>query len=150
MRQDLTGVAYLCSLMSGVLPGKTQRLWMSQWLGAGVIWRHLYPRLIVWCWLLSGTSAGLSAQTPTYGLSTWTSVGFLKLACSWDARESVQEGKAQGMLFLQSSLRSYTASGLPWVVQWLGLHASTAWGIGLVTGWGTKIPHAPQGMAINK
>ena len=28
------------------------------------------------------------------------------------------------------------------VVQWLGLHASTAGGPGLIPGWGTKIPRA--------
>ena len=26
------------------------------------------------------------------------------------------------------------------VVQWLGLHASTAEGLGVIPGWGTKIP----------
>ena len=84
-------------------------------VGGWVIWRDLYSHLVVRCWLLSGTSAGLSAQTPTHGLSMWTGVGFLKLACSSDARESVQEGKAQCVLFSQSSLRSYRASGLPWL-----------------------------------
>ena len=28
------------------------------------------------------------------------------------------------------------------VVQWLGLHAFTAEGVGLIPGWGTKIPQA--------
>ena len=28
------------------------------------------------------------------------------------------------------------------VVQWLRLHASSARGMGLIPGWGTKIPHA--------
>ena len=28
------------------------------------------------------------------------------------------------------------------VVQWLGLHASTAGGVGLIPSWGTKTPHA--------
>ena len=28
------------------------------------------------------------------------------------------------------------------VVQWLGLWASSAGGMGLIPGWGTKIPHA--------
>ena len=33
------------------------------------------------------------------------------------------------------------------VVQWLGLYASTAEGMGSIPGWGTKIPHAagPKG-----
>ena len=142
-------MAYLCSLMSGVLPGKIQRLWMSQWLGAGVIWRHLYSHLVVRCWLLSGTSAGLSAQTPTHGLSMWTGVGFLKLACSCDARESVQEGKAQCMLFSQSSLRSYRASGLPWLSSdedsTLPLHGAQVRSLVV-----ELRSHMPQGMAINK
>ena len=30
------------------------------------------------------------------------------------------------------------------VVQWLGLHAFTAEGVGLAPGWGTKIPQAAQ------
>ena len=30
------------------------------------------------------------------------------------------------------------------VVQWLGLHASTAGGMGSIPGWGTKIPQAIQ------
>ena len=30
------------------------------------------------------------------------------------------------------------------VVQWLGLHTSTARAMGLIPGWGTKIPHALQ------
>ena len=29
------------------------------------------------------------------------------------------------------------------VVQWLGLCASTSENMGLIPGWGTKIPHAP-------
>ena len=32
--------------------------------------------------------------------------------------------------------------GTSLVVQWLGLHASTAGGQGSIPGWGTKIPHA--------
>ena len=28
------------------------------------------------------------------------------------------------------------------MVQWLRFHASNAGGVGLVPGWGTKIPHA--------
>ena len=32
--------------------------------------------------------------------------------------------------------------GTSLVVQWLGLWASTAGGVGLIPGWGTKIPHA--------
>ena len=28
------------------------------------------------------------------------------------------------------------------VVQWLGLHASNVAGVGLIPGWGPKIPHA--------
>ena len=35
-----------------------------------------------------------------------------------------------------------TELGNSLVIQWLGLHASTAGGIGSVPGWGTKIPHA--------
>ena len=27
------------------------------------------------------------------------------------------------------------------VVQWLGLHTSSAGGVGLIPGWGTNIPH---------
>ena len=30
------------------------------------------------------------------------------------------------------------------VVQWIGLHASTAGGTGLIPGWRTKIPHAAR------
>ena len=33
-------------------------------------------------------------------------------------------------------------SGTSLAVQWLRLHASTAGGVGLIPGWGTKIPHA--------
>ena len=32
--------------------------------------------------------------------------------------------------------------GTSHVVQWLGLHASTAGGTGSIPDWGTKIPHA--------
>ena len=32
--------------------------------------------------------------------------------------------------------------GLPWQVQWLRFHTSNAGGVGLIIGWGTKIPHA--------
>ena len=28
--------------------------------------------------------------------------------------------------------------------QWLGLHPSTAWGMGLISGWGTKTPHVER------
>ena len=28
--------------------------------------------------------------------------------------------------------------------QWLGLHPSTAWGMGLISGWGTKTPHVKK------
>ena len=34
--------------------------------------------------------------------------------------------------------------GLPWGVQWLRLHATTAGGVGSIPGRGTKIPHAGQ------
>ena len=34
------------------------------------------------------------------------------------------------------------ASGNSLAVQWLGLHASSAGGMGLIPGWGTKISHA--------
>ena len=34
--------------------------------------------------------------------------------------------------------------GTSLVVQWLRLHASTTGGMGLIPGWGTKIPHAMQ------
>ena len=30
------------------------------------------------------------------------------------------------------------------MVQWLGLHTFTAEGVGLIPGWGTKIPQAVQ------
>ena len=40
----------------------------------------------------------------------------------------------------QRSQRSQTSLA----VQWLTLHASTAQGTGLTSGWGTKIPHAAQ------
>ena len=40
----------------------------------------------------------------------------------------------------QRSQRSQTSLA----VQWLTLHASTAQGTGLISGWGTKIPHAAQ------
>ena len=29
-------------------------------------------------------------------------------------------------------------------MQWLGLHASTVGNVGLIPGWGTKIPHAKK------
>ena len=32
--------------------------------------------------------------------------------------------------------------GTPLVVQWLGLCASNAAGMGSIPGWGTKVPHA--------
>ena len=35
-------------------------------------------------------------------------------------------------------------------VQWLGLHASTAGGMGSIPGWETKIPHAKQGSQKKK
>ena len=35
-------------------------------------------------------------------------------------------------------------SGTSLVVQWLGLHASPAGGMGLIPGWGTKTPQAEQ------
>ena len=35
-------------------------------------------------------------------------------------------------------------------VQWLGLHASTAWGMGSVLGWGTKILYAVRCSQIKK
>ena len=34
--------------------------------------------------------------------------------------------------------------GTSLVIQWLRLYASTAGGMGLIPGWGTKIPHAMQ------
>ena len=98
-------------------------VWSLTWEDAKAVdvpvvggWGHLEASLptsdcvmlvVVWnlSWAVSPNTYIWSLHLP--------SVGFLKLACSWDARESVQEGKAQGMLFLQSSLRSYTASGLP-------------------------------------
>ena len=33
-------------------------------------------------------------------------------------------------------------SGISLAVQWLGLHASIAWNLGLIRGWGTKILQA--------
>ena len=33
-------------------------------------------------------------------------------------------------------------SGISLAVQWLGLHASIAWDLGLIRGWGTKILQA--------
>jgi len=36
------------------------------------------------------------------------------------------------------------------VVQWLGLHPSNAGGMGLIPGWGTKIPHAYTAQPKNK
>ena len=42
--------------------------------------------------------------------------------------------------FILSS--SFMVWGLAWCVQWLGLHASTAGGVGSIPGWGTKILHA--------
>ena len=35
-----------------------------------------------------------------------------------------------------------TYCGISLVVQWLRLHASTAWGMGSILDWGTNIPHA--------
>ena len=32
--------------------------------------------------------------------------------------------------------------GTSLALQWLGLRASTAMGMGLTPGWGTKVPHA--------
>ena len=41
--------------------------------------------------------------------------------------------------------------GTSLVVQWLKLHDFNAGDMGLITGWGTKIPHAVQhGQKINK
>ena len=37
-------------------------------------------------------------------------------------------------------ITKYTVQGTSLVVQWLRLHASTAGGAGLISGWGTKIP----------
>ena len=34
--------------------------------------------------------------------------------------------------------------GTSLTIQWLGLHASNAGGVGSIPGWGTKIPHAVQ------
>ena len=34
--------------------------------------------------------------------------------------------------------------GTSLVIQWVRLYASTAGGMGLIPGWGTKIPHAMQ------
>ena len=36
------------------------------------------------------------------------------------------------------------AAGNSLVVQWLGLRASTAWGMGSIPGWVTKIPQATR------
>ena len=37
----------------------------------------------------------------------------------------------------------YVAQGNSLAVQWLGFHASTVGGMGLIPAWGTKIPHSP-------
>ena len=50
-------------------------------------------------------------------------------------------GKALGLLpeILMLALKLYMGTSL--VVQWLRCHTSTAGGMGLIPGWGTKIPH---------
>ena len=45
-------------------------------------------------------------------------------------------------------LKSYQ-KGIPLVIQWLGLCALTAKGLGSISAWGTKIPHA-AGCGQNK
>ena len=40
--------------------------------------------------------------------------------------------------------------GTSLAIQWLGPHATTAGGTGLITGWGTKIPHAPSAATQKK
>ena len=40
--------------------------------------------------------------------------------------------------------------GTSMVVQWLRLHTSTAGDMGLIPGWGTKVPHALRGVAKKK
>ena len=44
---------------------------------------------------------------------------------------------------LQKIKPKYRTLGTSPAVQWLRLRGSTAGGVGLIPGWGTKIPHAP-------
>ena len=69
------------------------------------------------CWILAPLSS--STALPCVGFTT-------TLQGTFDKRH------AQEWQRLGTSL----------VVQWLGLWASTAGGVGLIPGWGTKIPHA--------
>ena len=47
---------------------------------------------------------------------------------------SVQEAAPKGR-------NQHKTGGTFLAVQWLGLHASTAGGVGLIPSWGTKTPH---------
>lgn len=48
-----------------------------------------------------------------------------------------------GLCLRKEYVRSHCQQGFPLVVQWLGLYTSTAQGMGLIPGQGTKIPHVP-------
>ena len=54
------------------------------------------------------------------------------------------------LVISESPYLTRSATGTSLVVQWLRLCDSTSGGVALITGWGTKIPHAKWCCQINK
>ena len=84
---------------------------------------------------------GLAVTTPHHQAQANSFLSFLLLSSQyWKSfRLGLEKGNSSNTL--ENSSQDSTTVGTSLVVQWLGVHASTAGGMGLISCWGIKILH---------